>query len=148
MMTMPPTYCSCSSPSWSLNPENHLAPQGRYSHVAVAEPGRLAFIAGQVALDGAGALVGPNDVAAQFPQVFRNIGTVLEGIGAGFRDIVELTTYLVGEESRAPWLEARNAVYLEHFGEGPYPPNTLLIISGLVRPEMRVEVSAIVRLPG
>jgi enamine deaminase RidA (YjgF/YER057c/UK114 family) len=131
-----------------LNPQNHLAPQGRYSHVAIAEPGRFAFIAGQVALDGQGDLVGPNDVAAQFPQVFRNIGNVLEGIGAGFRDIVELTTYLVGEESRAPWLDARTAVYAVHFGDGPYPPNTLLIISGLVRPEMRVEVSAIVRLPG
>lgn len=131
-----------------LNPDNHAAPQGRYSHVAIAEPGRLAFIAGQVALDRDGALVGPNDVAAQFPQVLRNIGTVLQGIGAGFRDIVELTTYLVGEDSRAPWLEARNAVYAEHFGDGPYPPNTLLIISGLVRPEMRVEVSAVVRLPG
>ena len=131
-----------------LNPENHLPPQGRYSHVAIAEPGRLAFIAGQVALDANGELVGPGDVAAQFPQVFSNIGAVLAGIGAGFHDIVELTTYLLGEQSRAPWLEARNAVYREHFGDGPYPPNTLLIISGLVRPEMRVEVSAVVRLPG
>ena len=131
-----------------LNPENHLPPQGRYSHVAIAEPGRLAFIAGQVALDADGHLVGPDDAAAQFPQVFSNIANVLQGIGAGFHNIVELTTYLVGEASRAPWLEARNAVYSEHFGDGPYPPNTLLIISGLVRPEMRVEVSAIVRLPG
>lgn len=131
-----------------LNPDNHLTPQGRYSHVAIAEPGRLAFIAGQVALDGAGEIVSPGDAAGQFPVVFRNIGTVLEGIGAGFADIVELTTYLVGEDSRAPWLASRDAVYREHFGGGPYPPNTLLIISGLVRPEMKVEVSAIVRLPG
>lgn len=130
-----------------LNPEGHLPPQGRYSHVAIAAPGRLAFIAGQVALGTDGTLVGPNDVAAQFPQVFRNIGAVLDGIGAGFADIVELTTYLVGEDSRAPWLGARDAVYAEHFGDGPYPPNTLLVISGLVRPEMRVEVSAVVRLP-
>ena len=131
-----------------LDPENHLPPQGRYSHVAIAEPGRLAFVAGQVALDRNGELVGPGDVAAQFPQVFRNLRTVLQGIGAGFDDIVELTTYLVGDESRAPWLEVRNAVYAEHFGEGPFPPNTLLIISGLVRPEMKVEISAVVRLPG
>ena len=131
-----------------LNPENHLAPQGRYSHVAIAEPGRLAFIAGQVALDAGGELVAPGDAGAQFGQVFRNLRAVLEGIGAGFRDVVELTTYLVSQDSRAPWLEARNAVYAEHFGDGPYPPNTLLIISGLVRPEMKVEVSAVVRLPG
>ena len=71
--------------------------------VAVAEPGRLAFIAGQVALDGDGNLVGPNDAAAQFPQVFANLKTILDGIGAGFSDVVELTTYLVGEDSRQPW---------------------------------------------
>ncbi|MEO1494471.1 MAG: RidA family protein [Pseudomonadota bacterium] len=131
-----------------LNPETHIAPPGRFSHVAIAEPGRLAFVAGQVALDEDGVLVGPNDPAAQFPQVFRNLKTILEGIGAGFTDIVELTTYLVGEDSRQPWLDTRDAVYAEHFPDGAYPPNTLLIISGLVRPEMKVEVSAIVRLPG
>lgn len=131
-----------------LNPETHLPPTGRFSHVAIAEPGRLAFIAGQVALDGAGTLVAPNDAGGQFPQVFANLATILSGIGAGFGDVVELTTYLVGEESRQPWLDARDAVYAEHFPDGAYPPNTLLIISGLVRPEMKVEISAVVRLPG
>jgi enamine deaminase RidA (YjgF/YER057c/UK114 family) len=131
-----------------MNPDNHLPPTGRFSHVALAEPGRLAFIAGQVALDGEGNLVGPNDAAAQFPQVFRNLKIILDGIGAGFGDVVELTTYLVGEDSRQPWLDARDAVYAEHFPNGAYPPNTLLIISGLVRPEMKVEISAVVRLPG
>ena len=130
-----------------LNPETHTQPQGRYSHVAVMEPGKLAFIAGQVATDENLNLVAPNDAGGQFPQVFRNIAKVLGGLGAGFGDIVELTTYLVGEGSREPWLATRDAVYKEYFGDGPYPPNTLLIISGLVRPEMKVEISAIVRLP-
>lgn len=130
-----------------IAPDNHLPPTGRFSHVAVAEPGRLAFIAGQVALDGEGQLVGPNDAGTQFPQVFQNLKTILEGLGAGFGDVVELTTYLVGEESRQPWLDTRDAVYAEHFPDGAYPPNTLLIISGLVKPEMKVEISAIVRLP-
>ena len=130
-----------------LNPGTHTLPQGRYSHVAMMEPGRLAFIAGQVATDENLELVAPDDAGGQFPQVFANIAKVLDGIGAQFTDIVELTTYLVGEDSRAPWLAARETVYKQHFGDGPYPPNTLLIISGLVRPEMKVEISAIVRLP-
>ena len=131
-----------------INPEGHLPPTGRFSHVAIAEPGRLAFIAGQLALDEKGALVGPGDAGAQFPQVFANIAKILESLGAGFADIVELTTYLVGEESRQPWLDARGPVYDRYFPDGRYPPNTLLIISGLVQPEMKVEISAIVRLPG
>ena len=130
-----------------LNPEAHLPPTGKFSHVAIAEPGRFAFIAGQVALDADGQLVGPDDAAAQCPQVFANLKTILDGIGAGFRDVVELTTYLVGEESREPWLAARVPVYERYFPDGAYPPNTLLIISGLVQPAMKIEVSAIVRMP-
>ena len=130
-----------------LNPDNHLPPTGRFSHVAMAEPGRLAFIAGQVALDGQGNLVGPNDAGAQFPQVFANLQTILNGIGASFSNVVELTTYLVGEDSRQPWLDARDAVYQQYFPDGKYPPNTLLIISGLVQPAMKVEISAVVRCP-
>jgi len=130
-----------------LNPETHTKPAGRYSHVALVEAGRLAFIAGQIATDETGAVVAPNDAAGQFPQVFENIGKILQGIGASFRHVVELTTYLVGEDSREPWLSARDAVYQKHFPDGAYPPNTLLIISGLVKPEMKVEISAVVRLP-
>ncbi|MEL7467588.1 MAG: Rid family hydrolase [Pseudomonadota bacterium] len=130
-----------------LNPEGYPRPAGRYSHVAIAEPGRLAFIAGQVAVDADGVLQAPGDTAGQMPFVFRNLGTVLEKIGASFSDVLELTTYLVGADSRQPWMEARDAVYAEHYGDGPYPPNTLLIISGLAHPDMKVEISAIVRLP-
>ncbi|MEM9061381.1 MAG: Rid family hydrolase [Pseudomonadota bacterium] len=130
-----------------LNPDGHPLPAGRYSHVAIAEPGRLAFIAGQVAVDAEGSLQAPGSVEGQMPIVFRNLGNVLAKIGASFADVLELTTYLVGEDSRQPWMDARGAVYAEHYGDGPYPPNTLLIISGLAHPDMKVEISAIVRLP-
>lgn len=130
-----------------LNPEGHPLPAGRYSHVAMAEPGRLAFIAGQVAVDADGTLLAPGDVAGQMPVVFRNLGSVLEKIGGAFSDVLELTTYLVGVEAREPWMAARGDVYAEHYGEGPFPPNTLLIISGLAHPDMKVEISAIVHLP-
>lgn len=130
-----------------LNPDGHPLPAGRYSHVAMAEPGRLAFIAGQVAVDTDGTLLAPGDVAGQMPVVFRNLGSVLDKIGASFSDVLELTTYLVGEGAREPWLVARGDVYAEHYGDGPFPPNTLLIISGLAHPDMKVEISAIVRLP-
>lgn len=129
-----------------INPDNHHAPLGRYSHAALVGPGWLAFIAGQVAVDKAGTPV-PGDAGAQGALVFRNLAEVLDGIGASFSDVVELTTYLVGEDSREPWFAARDALYAEHFGDGPYPPNTLLIISGLARPELKVEISAVVRMP-
>ena len=129
-----------------VNPDNAPAPLGRYSHVAQVGPGWIAFVAGQVATNPDGSVV-DGDAGVQLAKVFENLGAVLEGVGAGFPDVAELTTYLVGEDSRQPWLDARDAVYQKHYGNGPYPPNTLLIISGLARPEMKVEISAVVRLP-
>ena len=130
-----------------LDPPGAPAPLGLYSHVAIAEPGRLAFIAGQVAVDAQGEIVGPHDVAAQTPVVLDNIGLILKDLGVGFSEVLALTTYIVGPESRAPWLAARTETYGRLFPEGSYPTNTLLIISGLARPELMIEVSAFARLP-
>ena len=47
-----------------INPEGMHRPTG-YTHVVEVTAGRPVYISGQVALDGAGELVGPGDVAAQ-----------------------------------------------------------------------------------
>ena len=130
-----------------LNPEHHPLPAGRFSHVSIAEAGRIAFIAGQVAVDADGVLQASDDVEGQFPVVFDNVMNIVRSLGAVPSDVLELTTYLVGNDAREPWLAARSAVYDRYFGDQPPPPNTLLIVSGLVDPAMRVEVSAVVRLP-
>lgn len=135
---MPVTY---------INPENHTSPAGMYSHVAIAEPGRFAFIAGQLALDTDGSIVGLDDAGAQFRQAFSNLTTVLQGIGARPTDIVELRTFLVGAESLTTFRPVREDVYAEHFPDGMYPPNTLLIVNGLAQPGLKVEISAAARLP-
>ena len=131
-----------------LNPPGAPAPLGLYHNVAIAEPGRLAFIAGQVAVDAQGEIVGPHDVAAQTPVVLENIGLILKGLGITFAEVLEFNTYIVGPESREPWFAARTEAYNRFFPEGNYPPNTLLIIGGLARPELSVEISAVARLPG
>lgn len=131
-----------------LNPPGAPAPLGLYSNVAIAEPGRLAFIAGQVAVDAQGEIVGPHDIAAQTPVVLDNIGLILKDLGVTFAEVLEFNTYIVGPEAREPWLAARTEAYDRLFPEGNYPPNTLLIIGGLARPELMVEVSAVARLPG
>lgn len=130
-----------------LDPEGAVPKLGRYSHAAITTPGRLAFIAGQVAVDDAGAPVAAHDLARQVPVVFANVGKVLHGLGAGFDDVLEFTSYIVGDDARDRWYRARDAVYERLYPTGAYPPNTLLIITGLAKPEFRVEVSAVVRLP-
>ena len=128
-------------------PENHHVPGGQYSHVAVAPTGRLAFIAGQVAFDPEGNLVGRGDLAAQTRQVFANLQNILDNLGATPADIVELRTFIVGDDVVPRFREARKSAFDEMFPDGQYPPNTLLVVAGLASPDIEVEISAVVALP-
>ena len=123
------------------------SPIGAYSQAVRVKSGELLFLAGQVALDSKGELVGEGDAAAQTRRVFENLGYVLDGVGASFHNVVEFTTYLVGRGSVAPFLEARTELFARLFPDSDYPPNTLLIIGGLVRPEFLVEIKAVAALP-
>ena len=115
--------------------------------MARVRAGELLFLAGQVAVDEKGALVGRGDAAAQTKQAYRNIGRVLQSAGASFDDIVQLTTYVVGRGSVQPYLDARTEVFAEIFPAADYPPNTLLVIDGLLDKEMLVEVTAVAVSP-
>lgn len=131
----------------TLNPSAAPQPIGAYSLAVEASAGKLLFVAGQVALDASGNLVGPGDVAAQTRQVFQNIGLILDGAGASFSNVVEFTSYVVGRDSVQPYIQGRTQIFPDMFPNGDYPTNTLLVISGLVREEFLVEVKAVAALP-
>jgi enamine deaminase RidA (YjgF/YER057c/UK114 family) len=131
-----------------LNPPSSTPPAGMYSHVARMASGELAFIAGQVAVDRSGASVGVGDLAAQVNQVFANIGDILKDLGSDFDQVVQLTTYLTSADSIPTFMSARAALLPKLYPAGKYPPNTLLIIDRLVKPEFLIEVAAIARVPG
>ena len=122
-------------------------PLGAYSVGMSVSAGRLLYVAGQVGVDTGGTLVGPGDAAAQTRQVLRNIGHILEAAGAGFSNVVEFTTYVVGRDSVQGFIEGRTQAYPEIFPNGDYPPNTLLVVDGLVREEFLVEIKAVAALP-
>ena len=122
-------------------------PIGAYSQAIRTRAAELVFVAGQVALDAGGDLVGQGDAAAQTRQAFANIGLILEGVGASFSNVVEFTTYLVGRESVQPFMQARTELFPTIFPDADYPPNTLLIVAGLVREEFLVEIRAVASLP-
>ena len=130
-----------------VNTSSAPQPIGAYSQAMEVKAGSLVYVAGQVALDVNGTLVGAGDLAAQARQVFDNIGQVLAGAGAGFSNVVEFTTYLVGKQSIPPFIAARTEIFARIFPNGDYPPNTLLVIEGLVREEFLIEVKAVAALP-
>jgi enamine deaminase RidA (YjgF/YER057c/UK114 family) len=130
-----------------VNPAQAPQPLGAYSNAVRVKAGELVYIAGQVGVDARGNLVGKGDVQAQTRQVFENLGQVLASVGASFSNVVEFTTYLVGRESVQPFMAARTELFPQLFPKQDYPPNTLLIVSGLVREEFLVEIKAVAALP-
>lgn len=118
-----------------------------YSHGMTAPVGELVVVAGQVGLDRAGKLVGPGDVAAQTKQAFENVKTVLSAAGCGLGDVIRLQTFLTHASDIERFMQARNEVFPRHFPGGVYPPNTLLIVSRLVKPDLLVEIEAMAVKP-
>src|SRR5262245_47936564 len=130
-----------------INPPNAPPPQGMYSHVALMAPGELAFIAGQVAIDAKGNPMGVGDFAAQVGPVFENLGKILEHLGTTFAAVVQFTTFMTSADYIPIWMQERAALFPKLFPGGQYPPNTLLVVERLVKPEFLLEVEAIARIP-
>lgn len=128
---------------WYENPPGAGPAQGLYSHVGFVQGGTLAFIAGQLSVRADGSIAGKGDFAAQFRQVFDNLGDVLEGLGGSYRNVVKFTTYLVHSQDIECFMVERRALFPQLFGAEPYPPNTLLVVDRLVREEFLIEVEAV-----
>jgi len=127
-----------------LNPVGLMKPTG-YTHVVTVERGRLVFVAGQVALDKDGNVVGKGDLAAQTRQVYLNLKTALAALGSSPKDIVKTVTYVVGyNPAQLPALrEARQAFY-----ETAEPPaSTLVGVQALAREDFLIEIEAIAAIP-
>ncbi len=121
-------------------------PAGPYSHVFSVDLrsfSRLAFIAGQVAMNRDGAVVGVGDMRAQFVQVYANLQAAVEAAGGTMANVVSLRTFLTRADDLATFNACRREHYPRLFPDGVYPPNTLLIIDRLVSPDLLLEIEAV-----
>jgi enamine deaminase RidA (YjgF/YER057c/UK114 family) len=114
------------------------APAG-YSHVVEVRGGRTLYIAGQIALDAEGKLVGAGDFRAQIKQVFANLNSRLAEAGASFKDVVKLNYYLTDASDLQTLRETRDS----YINKDAPPASTLVVVKELVRPEYLCEVEAI-----
>ena len=129
-------------PSYA-NPDGLGQPFSLYSHVSKA--GDLVFAAGQVGVTEDNRVTGP-DVASQTAQAYENVRLILGSQGASLRHVVRFVVYLIDAQDVAEFYAAREQYFSQHLPDGEYPPNTLLIVQALVRPELRVEIDATARL--
>jgi enamine deaminase RidA (YjgF/YER057c/UK114 family) len=121
-----------------INPPSLAKPNG-YTHVVVAADRRTVYIAGQVAFDSAGKLVGGSDFSAQAEQVFANLRRALASVNASLADVVKSTTFITDAKHVPALREVRN----RHLDPRAPPANTLLVVSALARPELLIEIEAI-----
>lgn len=125
------------------NPDELGPPMGQYTRVTRVKASEFLFIAGMLSGDAKGNVIGAGDFDKQTTQVFRNIEAALKSAGAGWRNVVQFTTYLVHSQDIPKLMEFRLREFPGMFPDGRYPPNTLLIVDRLVQEPFLVEVQTI-----
>ncbi len=114
-------------------------PTGSSYSAGVSVPaGRLVFISGIVAMDESSEVIAPGDMEAQTRHVFDRMGELLLEAGAGFQDVVKITTFVTDMSKYAGFSKVRGEV----FRDG-YPASATVGANALVKEGLLVEVEAI-----
>ena len=127
-----------------INPDGMMAPVG-FSHVAVAAPGRLVFLAGQTAHQADGTVAG-STMAEQFAAAIANVAAALAAAGATPADVVSLQIFTPDVEAYRTESRAIGAAYREAFGPH-YPPMALFGVTRLYDTAALVELVATAVIP-
>jgi 2-iminobutanoate/2-iminopropanoate deaminase len=116
-----------------LSPAGAIAPTATWS--VGARAGDFVFVAGMRGIDPAtNTLVQAEE--ARVRQAFRNMKRIAESEGASLRDAVRLVVYVTDMGRLRPLV---NKIQTELWGEGPYPPRTIVEVSALAQDDI-VEV--------
>jgi 2-iminobutanoate/2-iminopropanoate deaminase len=123
----------------NLQPQGLAAParggHTLYSHVVSVEGRRLIFVAGQLAFDAEGNVVGKGNMGVQLRQVGENIKAALAAAGATLADIVKTNTYVTDMDAFFDHLDVR----MQYFGPA-LPTSTTIEVRRLAHPDVMVEV--------
>jgi enamine deaminase RidA (YjgF/YER057c/UK114 family) len=127
-----------------FNPPGIWAPRGRaFSQGIVAPTGHTVHVTGQVAWDAESNVVGPGDVRAQMIKSIENVEAILREVGGRLDDIVSMTIYFL-DRAHLPIIQEVRARY---FKAETAPVSILIQVSGLVIPELLIELVPIAVVP-
>ena len=113
-------------------------PVANYKMATRMDGGRLLYIAGQVAWDPSGHIVGKGDVRAQARQTFQNLRGVLQAAGGDLDSLMKITTYITKIEDFPAVAEARRETFT-----GELPASTLIVVKSLFHPDFLIEVEGV-----
>lgn len=114
-----------------------------YSQISVAEPGRLAFLSGQVAWLPSGEEA-PKDVKGQAKVAAVNLASALKELGASGKDIVMLRVY-VADATTEKFQQVQP--FLDELKGDGMPSITTIGVQSLWSPDILVEIEMVVRVP-
>ena len=83
----------------------------------------------------------PDDPAEQARNIFATFAAVLKEAGGALADIVRLRTFVTDATFCEPVLKAQGEVFAKI-----RPAATIVVVAGLLKPEMKVEIEAEARL--
>jgi len=126
------------------NPKTVWPQLGRpFNHGVVAPAGRTIYLAGQVAWDAEGNIVGKGDTRRQTEVCFDHIANILESVGGTLADMVSLMIHWTPEASFPTVIEVRK----ERLSSATAPATTGVEVSALAHPDLLVELTAIAVVP-
>ncbi len=108
----------------------------------VVRAGSHIFLRGQTGMDFEGKMTGIGDPAAQAENAMRCVKTLLEEAGAKLEHICKTTIYVTDRKYREPVYRV-----VGQWLKGIYPCSTGLIVSGLAKPEMLMEIDVEAVIP-
>lgn len=121
-----------------LHVKGQPPPVSHYCHVVRAD--KSIWISGTVGIRPDGSI--PENVFDQFQVAIDNLDACLRAAGAEASHIVKVTVYLTDVEDRT----LINPIRIEYFGDH-HPASTLVEVSSLVLPELKVEIEAQAYVP-
>ena len=112
-----------------------------HHYIRVDNPKSLIFLAGQLARDADGNLVGAGDMAEQTRQCIRNMRTVVEAAGGTLDDIVSIVVYTTDMREFRRIVAARTEFFFDKL-----PTSTIVEVNHLADPGLMIEFQAIAAL--
>ncbi len=113
-----------------------------YAHGVLSDAKEYLFIAGQIAMNVEGEIVGKGDIITQFAVAIRNFATVLSAAGLQPHHVVKINIFVTDIEAYQARSSRIGELYREIFGKH-YLAMTMVQIGQLVRKDCMIEIEGI-----
>lgn len=121
-----------------INPKDLGKEPAMYSHGILVSFAQCLFIAGQVAMNDQGEIIGKEDIGTQTVYIMENLKKILAEAEMDFDNVIKVNMYLLNMDNLPKVLAVRNS-YLQP----NRPATTTVEITKLVKSDLLVEIEAI-----